>query len=299
MVATPGYNPYLTTNAQGSFNIQSDGFVQGTAMDDPSARFRLRSGILALSETLCMFGGVGISENIPAPGFPANAPAGVLQSSIIRATSIQGGSAPAAGQLTGFSVFDQAYNAVQSPESPVPLIGSNGTLNYYPLGSKARIAVACDPALSALEGDITTSQVSWDFVNQLLVPYEASAYTISSGTYVSGTGVISLVLTTAYGGSPGDSVILSSLTGTGAYASLDGTWTVLSVSGDDLTVQGPVGEGAATITGGSMVDGSGTASVLPCRILGFNFGNSMTVNYNAVTSTANWNRSGNCALIQI
>lgn len=290
---TININPALTTNAQGTFNVQSTGLVQGTAYPDPSTRFALAGGILATTETLPMWGGVGIYEDVANPTAALGARQ-ELGNIIGRATALTG-STP----LTGFSVFDQAYGMVNSPQSPVPLASNGGQVMFYRLGSGARIAVACDSTLTSLRGGPINAQVSWDFVNQRLVPYEASAFTISSGTYVTGTGVITLVLSAAAVIGVGDSAILSSLTGTGAFASLDGTWTVLSASGTGVTLQGPVGAGAATITGGSMTLGSGAASALSVKVLDVQSTNCQVVNYNAVTGFATWNYSGSCAVILI
>lgn len=80
-----------------------------------------------------------------------------------------------------------------------------------------------------------------------------AAATISSGTYVSGTGVITLTLSAPLNVQTAPfNFTLSSLTGTGAFASLDGTWTTLAgTNGSTVVLQGPVAAGAATITGGS------------------------------------------------
>lgn len=292
MVATVPFNPYATQVAAGSFNIQSSGYVQGLAMDDPEARYRLAGGILAASETKPMWGGVGISETTsPVTGGPAG---GVTGGTITRATTQ---TAAAAGQLTGFSAFDQNYSAVSSPSSPVPLVASGNTLNFYRLGSRARIPVAIDPVLVNLDNNVITQNVSWDFVNQLLVPF-VGTLTISSGTYVSGTGVVTLTMSAPITFGPGDAIIVSSLTGTGAFASLNGTFTALAgTTGSTVVYNAGAGLGAATITGGSLTLGSGASSALLVKILNVNIGNSMVVQYDPVTGAATWNRSGSCALI--
>ena len=41
MTAQITINPVLTTNAAGSFNIKSSGYIQGTILDDPAIRFRI------------------------------------------------------------------------------------------------------------------------------------------------------------------------------------------------------------------------------------------------------------------
>ena len=279
-------NPITTTVAAGSFNVSSEGYIQGTAQDAPNARFNLAGGYVATSETLPMWGGIGISENVTAN--EAGSP-------LIRATSL---TQTAAGGLTGFTVFDQGHAMLTTPQSPVPLSGALMSVNFYRLGSGARISVACDPTLVNLQGQIISKQVSWDFVAQRLVPY-LGTLTISSGTYNTTTGVIVLTMSAPAGFAAGDDVVLSSLTGTGAYATLNGTWLATAVSGSTVTLAGPVGAGAATITGGSLTLGSGASSAVAVKVLDVNIGNSMIVSYDPVTGFATWNRSGSTAVILI
>ena len=47
-MANLSLNPMATTNAAGSFGVQSDGFIQGVALDDPANRFNLASGTCLL-----------------------------------------------------------------------------------------------------------------------------------------------------------------------------------------------------------------------------------------------------------
>src|ERR1700744_1215167 len=96
------FNPAATTNFAGLFSVTATGLIQGVAFDDPVGRFRLAGGTLASTETLAMFGGVGIRENIAAGGFNA------LGTPVGRAT--------AQTTLTGFAVFDQNGAAINSPQ---------------------------------------------------------------------------------------------------------------------------------------------------------------------------------------
>lgn len=287
------FNPYITSVAQGMFNVSADGLRQGTAYQSPNARYNLRGGLLDPAETLPMWGGVGVFMNVPNASSSLPRPnLGVLMG---RATALTGSK-----RLQGFSVFDQDYAMVNSPQSPVPLAGTGGQVNAYYLGSGARIAVACDPALVSLDGQPIASQVSWDFVNQRLVPYIASPMTISSGAYSSTTGLITLTMSAPITFGVGDAVILDTLTGTGAYAALDGTWTsVAPTSGTTVTLAGPVGAGAATISGGNANLGSGAGSALPCTVLQVQSSNCITVSYDSTTGYATWNYNGACAVIQI
>jgi hypothetical protein len=293
MTASVSFQPFVQTGGNaGLFNAQSKGLRQGTAFADPATRFRLRAGLLATTETLPMWGGVGVYANVPGGG--ATPPNNALGTIVGRAVSLTDASKP----LIGFSVFDEAYAMITSPQSTVPLAGSGMQVNYYQLGSLARIAVACDPALISLDGGPIKPQVSWDFTNQLLVPF-LGTLSITSGTYNSTTGVITLVMGASVTFSAGDSVTLASLTGTGAFASLDGTWTVLTASGTAVTLQGPVGAGAATITGGNLTVGGAASQALPVTVLDVQASNCETVTYNATTGFATWNYNGAAAVIQI
>jgi hypothetical protein len=209
MVATIPTNPFVQIGGNnGLFNVTSVGARQGTAEPDPSTRFRLRGGVLAQTETIPMWGGVGIYADVPAQNLVGGQPSYTFGPSVGRAVSLNDANKP----LLGFSVFDEAYNGVTSPQSPVPLIGSGGQVNWYPLGSLARIAVACDPALVDLRGANIGAQVSWDFTNQLLIPYTGTL-TITSGTYNSTTGEVTLTLAAGIGVNPGDLVAVSGATG--------------------------------------------------------------------------------------
>jgi hypothetical protein len=167
MVANIAFNPYVQTNAAGMFTIESDGLIVGTAYPDPAARFALSGGWLATAETLPMFGGIAISENVPQERPPVTRADVALGGIIARATAY--------ANLTGFSVFDQNYAAVNTPQSPVPTVGSGGLVNFYRLGSGARVALAIDPALVTLEGGLITAQVSWDFSAQRIIAFATTA----------------------------------------------------------------------------------------------------------------------------
>ena len=295
MVAVIPLSPYVQVGGNsGLFNAYSTGVRQGTAYPDPSTRYRLRMALLAQSETIPMWGGVAVYMNVPGSQIAnVSNPSYALGSICGRAGGLTGSTA-----IAGFSVFDEAYAMVTSPQSPVPLIGSGGQVNIYPLGSLARIAVACDPSLASLRGGAIGAQVSWDFTNQLLIPF-LGTLTINSGTYVSATGVISLTMSAPVTFSPGDSVTLSSLGGTGAFASLNGTWTVLTASGSAVTVQGPIGAGAATISSGSLTVGGAASAALPVKVLDVMSQNCETVVYASGPNTASWNYNGSCAIVQI
>ena len=285
MVANISFNPMQTTVAAGSFNTETTGYIQGTALNDPAVRNELAGGVLATAETIPMWGGCGVYELIPTQG-ARDALGGTLG----RATALTG-----ATGLIGFSVFDQDHSMINTPQSPVPLAASLMGVNFYRLGSNARIAVAIDPVLATLEGDIINSQVSWDFVNQRIVPYNAAyaANVITAASWAStGGGQITYTTTTAHGVGVGIDIQISGFTPDG----YNGSFTTLAgTTGSTIVVAKAADPGSDTVQG--QLDAGGGA--LNVRVLDVQIGNSMTVSYDPDTGFATWNRSGSTAIILI
>jgi len=294
------FNPGLTTVAAGSFGIDWDGLIQGTAFPDPATRFALAGGLLASTETLVMYGGVGIFEQVPpavttpSPGTPI-----ALGGNVGRATALTGSKA-----LTGFSAFDQDYAMINTPQSPVPTIGSFGQVNFYRLGSNARIAVACATGLVSDEGGLITQQVSWDFVAQELVPYTpayASA-SISNAVWASTAGgqtTYTVGSDLSADLSAGSVIDVSGVVNTGGASAgaFNGNWVVVSVSSTTIVVTAPASASLGTYSSGGTVAGAGGA--LPCKILRIKTTNCMTVLGPDVNGNYTWNRNGSAAVIQI
>jgi len=286
------FNPMLTTNAAGSFSVQSEGYVQGNALDDPAIRYQLMNGVLAQTESLPMWGGVPIFENIPNPGF-----GNITGPSVGRSTSIS--------TIQGFSVFNQGHAMVNWPQNKVPIVGQGGTVPFFRLGSNARIPVACDPSLVSLQGGATSQQVSWDFNNNVLQPYDASTATVSvtsvTSSFSNGVYTFAVVAAAASNvGAVGDYINLSGVTGTGA-ALVNGNQVVTAFTDNQhfsfqvTAASGAIATGALT---GTIVLNEGTGA-LPVKVLEINKGNSKTVLWNANLLTANWLNTGTTALIQI
>lgn len=169
------FNPAATTNAAGLFVTTAHGSYPGVYVEDPATRYSLAGGVLASTETLPMWGGVGISEAIPVGGYSP------LGSTITRAADF--------AHLTGFSVFNQWGSALSSPQSPVPLGLTGGQVNFFRFGSGARLWLPIDPALITLDTGLITQQVSWDFTAQRIVAFATNALPIkilsvqTSGAY--------------------------------------------------------------------------------------------------------------------
>jgi hypothetical protein len=292
-INTPFY-PYQTTNAAQSFSVQSAGYVQGVYQDAPALRYSLMTGTLSANATGPIWGGMAISESLaPTSGYDRT----------------QGGTitaATAVANITGFSVFNNAYAWPGSPQSPVPTAGASGmTIPFFRLGSGIEIPVACDPSLVSLNGGLITQQVSWDFNNQVLQPYDASTATYSvtslTASYASGVWTFAVVMAVASPvGAVGDAINITGMTGTGATL-VNGNQVITAFT-DNQHFSFQITAGSTAFTAGAqsgtMVLNYGTGA-LPVKIVDINIGNSMTVVYNPTTGAATWNRQGNTALIQI
>jgi hypothetical protein len=299
MSQTLSFNPVITTNAPGSFNISSTGYIQGTMLDDPAIRNTLAGGVLASSETLPMWGGVGIYELTPTTVLGGTQ--GVMGGNVGRATTL---TATSATGLTGFSVLNQAHHMITTPQSPVPVSLAGMSVHFARLGSGARVAVAIDPSLVSLEGNIINQQVSWDFTNQRLQPYVASGATesITSMTWSSTNGgQVAVVMASASVYGLGDTINISGATnsGTAGNSAVNGnfvinTWT----NSTNFTFLLPGTSTTIGTIGGTMVINVGTGA-LACKIIDVQIGNCMTVAYNATTGYVSWNRSGSAAIILI
>ena len=296
MVATLAFNPGVTTNAAGTFNIESNGYIQGTLLDDPALRNYIAGGVLSSSETIPMWGGVGIYEQI------SNSANTALGNSVGRATSVTTTSSTG---LVGFSVLNQAYGMTTSPQSPVPMAGSYQSVNYVRLGSSSRVVVAIDPSLVSLETGSIAQQVSWDFKNQRLQPYDASTATVSVTSITSSysNGVYTFVVVAAAAtvvGAVGDAINVSGVTGTGAGL-VNGNQIITAFTDNQnfsfqvTAASGAIATGALS---GTIILNEGTGA-LNVQIIDVKIGNCMTVNYNATTGFATWNYNGSAAVILI
>jgi hypothetical protein len=179
------------------------------------------------------------------------------------------------------------------------------TAQYYRIGSFARIAVACDPSLVSLQNGIITPNVSWDFTNNVLQPYDASTptYSITSMTWNSTLGgqmvVVAAVATLV--GAVGDIVTISGATnaGTGGAAVVNGSFVVVAFTDNQhFTLANAQSAGVVGAIAGTILANAGVGA-LNVKVLDVAIGNSMTVVYNPTTGFATWNRTGSCALIQI
>lgn len=294
--AAIAFNPFVTTNAAGSFNATSEGFIQGMIQDNPVELFKIAGGVVDPAETIPMWGGIAITEDIQ--NLAAGNPSDTLGGSIKRSTTV--------GNTTGFTVYNQAQHMVTTPQSPVPLSGTGNSVHIVRLGSNTRLAVACDPSLAAIEGGAINQNVSWDFTNERLQPYDASTATIAitgaTWANTSGGQITATVAnwTGAFQPSAGDVLAISGATnsGTGGAGAVNRSFVVVSATSTQAVLAAPAAAGVIATIGGSPVFNFGTGA-LNVRVLRFNFGNSMTVVRDPDTGFVTWNRSGSTAIILV
>lgn len=196
MTANITLAPFATNQPASSFLLQSQGYVQGTAYDDPSVRMELAGGTLATAETLVMWGGVPLTEQIDVNGSGSDG----LGPVVARATS--------QANTTGWSVYNQAGAMVIGPGNSAPVSGTGGFVAFFRNGSNIRIAVQCDPALITSitgAGDAINSQaLYWDTTNYRITLTTSSNWALPTSvkllstnsnskiiSYNSGTGVVS------------------------------------------------------------------------------------------------------------
>jgi hypothetical protein len=164
MSGSISFNPYATTSPANSFLSPTQGYVQGLALDDPSSRMWLVGGQLASTETVTMWGGIPISQEINQLGTSSEG----LGPLIKRAT--------ASSNTTGWSVFNQASSMVITPGNTVPLAGTGNYVSFYRSGSgQVRIPVRCDAALVA-------ALTSTELINAPVLYWDVTNYQITLTT---------------------------------------------------------------------------------------------------------------------
>jgi hypothetical protein len=151
-------NPLSTTFASGTFGDSTIGHVAGSLYPNAASRNFLRTGFIASSVTGFCYGGVGVTVTTQAAASPLMGP------TLTIATAI--------ANLAGFLVWDQSYAPVQTPNSPIPLGSAGMSFSFVEFGLGAQIAlpISATNAANLLNvSDIT--QLTWDYTNQVLVPY--------------------------------------------------------------------------------------------------------------------------------
>lgn len=154
---TISFNPYQNQGGfSGMFNVESRGYMQGDAQDDPATSLQLCSGKIDKSATSPMWGGLGVIESLS----PAT--------SNVMGQTIK----PASDTLVNaFTVFNRAYHGITMAGSPVPQFLPGGSVHYYRIGSNARIPLLISPDVAALANDgvpVGADGFVWDAENNYI-----------------------------------------------------------------------------------------------------------------------------------
>lgn len=284
-MANLSLNPMATTNAAGSFGVQSDGFIQGVALDDPANRFNLASGTVAATETKPLWGGLPVAELLPGVN---SSPRG---STIRRAVSL--------AELEGFTVFNQAHNGLTTPQSPVPLYASGMSVSFHRLGSNMRVPLKASAQVVALgtAGASVKTPLAWDFVNNQVTTAAAAAFSgadIDTTAVTYSNGVATATTASAHGLTAGQYVKISGV----APAAYNGTVVVLTVpSATTFTYAPASAPGGSATTQGTIGAVAQADITLPVKVISIESGNSKTVNYDSATGFLTWNNTDSCALV--
>ncbi|HGL5790586.1 TPA: hypothetical protein ACKFQQ_001035 [Klebsiella variicola] len=284
-MANLSLNPMATTNAAGSFGVQSDGFIQGVALDDPANRFNLASGTVAATETKPLWGGLPVAELLPGVN---SSPRG---STIRRAVSL--------AELEGFTVFNQAHNGLTTPQSPVPLYASGMSVSFYRLGSNMRVPLKASAQVVALgtAGASVKTPLAWDFVNNQVTTAAAAAFAgadIATTAVTYSNGVATVTTASAHGLTAGQYVKISGV----APAAYNGTVVVLTVPTATTFTYAPVSAPGGSATTQGTIGAVAQADItLPVKIISIESGNSKTVSYDSATGFLTWNNTDSCALV--
>ena len=284
-MANLSLNPMATTNAAGSFGVQSDGFIQGVALDDPANRFNLASGTVAATETKPLWGGLPVAELLPGVN---SSPRG---STIRRAASL--------AELEGFTVFNQAHNGLTTQQSPVPLYASGMSVSFYRLGSKMRVPLKASAQVVALgtAGASVKTPLAWDFVNNQVTTAAAAAFAgadIATTAVTYSNGVATATTASAHGLTAGQYVKISGV----APAAYNGTVVVLTVpSATTFTYAPASAPGGSATTQGTIGAVAQADITLPVKVISIESGNSKTVSYDSATGFLTWNNTDSCALV--
>ncbi|QLU77129.1 hypothetical protein [Klebsiella grimontii] len=284
-MANLSLNPMATTNAAGSFGVQSDGFIQGVALDDPANRFNLASGTVAATETKPLWGGLPVAELLPGV---KSSPRG---STIRRAVSL--------AELEGFTVFNQAHNGLTTPQSPVPLYASGMSVSFYRFGSNMRVPLKASAQVVALgtAGASVKTALAWDFVNDRVTTAAAAAFAgsdIATSSVTYSNGVANATTASAHGLTAGQYVKLSGV----VPAAYNGTVVVLSAPTTTTFTYAPASAPGGSATTQGTIGAVAQADItLPVKVLSIENGNSKTVSYDSTTGFLTWKNDDACALV--
>jgi hypothetical protein len=160
------FNPNPTTNISSGFLLDTEGYVQGFAQDDPATRFQYE-GAQVGGDTV-LWGGLAVQCNLQ--GVDAN----VQGPLIIPATS--------AATIQAFTIFNQSMNGIITPSSNVPQFAVGSSLNIVRFGTNVRVCVAVEN--STIVNDLADAEADvalyWDTTNLCITNSSGGNYALPS-----------------------------------------------------------------------------------------------------------------------
>lgn len=168
MAAFIQFNPNLTTNAQNSFSLDTDGVMQGTMPNHPAKTpADIRAGLVSSTNTAPLYGGLPVVADLPTGGASVTGHSPLV---LTLATTTAG--------ISGITIFDLATNGLIVPGGDnAPLYGQGMTINWLALGSGAPVVLQASTALvDALGGTSATGSnlASWNFTTNVLDVYNST-----------------------------------------------------------------------------------------------------------------------------
>jgi hypothetical protein len=144
---------FTTTVAANAFLLNSDGYTAGQFLDDPVHRYNLRSGVVASTQTIPIYGGQPISLKVPTPTAQGSSGLGMIASLATTNANIE-----------GWCCFQQASAGIITPFSNAPLYYANNSLNFFLAGSSAAMVLPVNPAaVNTLAGGAINVPIYWNF----------------------------------------------------------------------------------------------------------------------------------------
>jgi len=156
------FNPFKTYGDSPSFNVSSQGYVQGDAQDDPALQLLLESGIVSTAVTTQIHAGQPLTVGAAVRGNQNTYGGSVVKPLVVN-------------HINAWCVSNRNYNGIITPGNPVPSWSGGEAVHFYRSGSGARIPLPLAADVVAYVNAGTLPQVwYWDSVNNLVTSVEPS-----------------------------------------------------------------------------------------------------------------------------
>lgn len=150
-------NPILTTNAEYSFLLQTDGWVAGTVQDDPGLRYQLDGCQITSGTSINVWGGIPLAITVPAAG-----QGGATSLTLPQATP----AASTGANINGWTVLNQSSNGLLSAVSNCPVFLPGMTVNFIRPGCNLILYLPVNPAaVASLAGAAPNVDLYWNFTD--------------------------------------------------------------------------------------------------------------------------------------